>query len=94
MENSEYVRAEVSSLGSVHKESFASTSVRYLNKVFVSTTAFCEEGCRYGGTCVAPNKCICPSGFTGSHCEKGKVTHSAATCFSGVCVGGKATQSV
>ncbi|XP_065539483.1 protein kinase C-binding protein NELL1 isoform X5 [Lathamus discolor] len=32
--------------------------------------AFCEEGCRYGGTCVAPNKCLCPPGFTGSHCEK------------------------
>ncbi|XP_030056570.1 protein kinase C-binding protein NELL1 [Microcaecilia unicolor] len=32
--------------------------------------AFCEEGCRYGGSCVAPNTCACPSGFTGSHCEK------------------------
>ncbi|XP_062823867.1 protein kinase C-binding protein NELL1 isoform X8 [Anolis carolinensis] len=32
--------------------------------------AFCEEGCRYGGSCIAPNKCACPSGFTGSHCEK------------------------
>ncbi|XP_038620449.1 protein kinase C-binding protein NELL1 isoform X5 [Tachyglossus aculeatus] len=32
--------------------------------------AFCEEGCKYGGTCVSPNKCLCPSGFTGSHCEK------------------------
>ncbi|XP_062823866.1 protein kinase C-binding protein NELL1 isoform X7 [Anolis carolinensis] len=35
-----------------------------------SCTAFCEEGCRYGGSCIAPNKCACPSGFTGSHCEK------------------------
>nr|XP_033784816.1 protein kinase C-binding protein NELL1 isoform X2 [Geotrypetes seraphini] len=35
-----------------------------------SCTAFCEEGCRYGGSCVAPNTCACPPGFTGSHCEK------------------------
>ncbi|XP_029438400.1 protein kinase C-binding protein NELL1 isoform X5 [Rhinatrema bivittatum] len=35
-----------------------------------SCTAFCEEGCKYGGSCVTPNKCACPPGFTGSHCEK------------------------
>ncbi|KAM7405760.1 hypothetical protein PAMP_000187 [Pampus punctatissimus] len=36
--------------------------------------AFCEEGCRSGGTCVSPNTCVCPSGFTGRRCET--VLHS------------------
>lgn len=35
-------------------------------------SAFCEEGCRSGGTCVSPNTCVCPSGFTGRRCETGK----------------------
>lgn len=86
IEKFQYASAEVYSLGSVYKELCGSSNIHYLNKVFVPTTAFCEEGCRYGGTCVAPNKCACPSGFTGSHCEKGKVN---LTCFSGVCEVGK-----
>ncbi|XP_067902605.1 protein kinase C-binding protein NELL1-like isoform X3 [Heterodontus francisci] len=31
--------------------------------------AFCEEGCRNGGSCVAPQMCACPPGFTGSGCQ-------------------------
>uniref|UniRef100_A0A672GAN4 Neural EGFL like 1 n=1 Tax=Salarias fasciatus TaxID=181472 RepID=A0A672GAN4_SALFA len=51
--------------------------------------AFCEEGCRSGGTCVSPNTCVCPSGFTGRRCETdidecGLQTH---TCWNdSVCV--------
>lgn len=31
--------------------------------------AFCKDGCRNGGTCIAPNMCACPQGFTGPSCE-------------------------
>ncbi|XP_042197315.1 protein kinase C-binding protein NELL1 isoform X2 [Callorhinchus milii] len=31
--------------------------------------AFCEEGCRNGGSCVAPNSCACPPGFKGRGCQ-------------------------
>ncbi|XP_068950342.1 protein kinase C-binding protein NELL2 [Petaurus breviceps papuanus] len=32
--------------------------------------AFCKNGCRNGGTCIASNVCACPPGFTGPSCEK------------------------
>ncbi|XP_051885506.1 protein kinase C-binding protein NELL1-like isoform X1 [Pristis pectinata] len=31
--------------------------------------AFCEEGCRNGGSCVTPEVCACPPGFTGRSCQ-------------------------
>ncbi|XP_039199497.1 protein NEL-like isoform X4 [Crotalus tigris] len=33
--------------------------------------AFCKDGCRNGGVCIASNVCACPQGFTGSSCETG-----------------------
>uniref|UniRef100_A0A670JGD1 Neural EGFL like 2 n=1 Tax=Podarcis muralis TaxID=64176 RepID=A0A670JGD1_PODMU len=31
--------------------------------------AFCKDGCRNGGACIASNVCACPQGFTGPSCE-------------------------
>ncbi|XP_065413691.1 protein kinase C-binding protein NELL2 isoform X9 [Chrysemys picta bellii] len=31
--------------------------------------AFCKDGCRNGGACIASNVCACPQGFTGPNCE-------------------------
>nr|XP_020760737.1 protein kinase C-binding protein NELL2 [Odocoileus virginianus texanus] len=31
--------------------------------------AFCQDGCRNGGACIAANVCACPQGFTGHSCE-------------------------
>lgn len=35
-------------------------------------SAFCKDGCRNGGACIAANVCACPQGFTGPSCETGK----------------------
>lgn len=39
--------------------------------------AVCENGCLNGGRCVAPNRCVCPYGFTGAQCERGNQCHAA-----------------
>lgn len=39
--------------------------------------AVCENGCLNGGRCVAPNRCVCPYGFTGAQCERGNECRNA-----------------
>lgn len=34
------------------------------------SAAKCEPGCRNGGVCMEPNKCLCKSGYSGTQCEK------------------------
>ncbi|XP_018614719.1 epidermal growth factor-like protein 7 [Scleropages formosus] len=31
--------------------------------------AVCADGCVNGGTCARPNRCVCPSGWTGRSCQ-------------------------
>ena len=33
--------------------------------------AVCSPACQGGGTCVAPNTCMCPDGLQGSSCGEG-----------------------
>ena len=37
----------------------------------MSVTATCFPACIHNGTCVRPNKCECPKGYKGDHCQKG-----------------------
>ena len=34
-------------------------------------TAVCSPACQGGGTCVAPNTCMCPGGLEGNVCGSG-----------------------
>ena len=44
-------------------------------------TAHCDPECRNGGVCLlgpvgVGNRCVCPSGFTGSQCEQGELLYT------------------
>lgn len=45
--------------------------------------AFCKDGCRNGGACIAANVCACPQGFTGPSCETGRTVISPWLSSSG-----------
>jgi len=44
----------------------------------VSTAAVCPQGCRNGGSCVAPGICSCPDGWVGGACHTGEGNHGHA----------------
>ena len=39
-----------------------------LIKCNIYVSAVCTSACRNGGTCTAPNRCSCPTAWTGSTC--------------------------
>lgn len=39
---------------------------------FSPFTAMCDPACENNGTCMSPEVCICPDGFSGKRCERGK----------------------
>ncbi|XP_063410738.1 uncharacterized protein LOC134693760 [Mytilus trossulus] len=47
----------------------------------------CSPGCRNGGTCVQPNKCSCPSAYTGDICAGVSACSYRKPCYPGRCSG-------
>lgn len=41
---------------------------------WLSLTAMCAQPCANGGTCLRPNQCACPLGWTGYQCQTGTYT--------------------
>ena len=37
----------------------------------IINTAICDKGCENGGSCSAPNTCLCMEGYTGHTCGQG-----------------------
>lgn len=54
-------------------DSRVDTGGSFVNSCASTVTAFCKDGCRNGGACIASNVCACPQGFTGPSCETGKI---------------------
>lgn len=42
----------------------------------MSFTAVCGQPCLNGGTCLRPNQCACPLGWTGHQCQTGTCAHT------------------
>ena len=40
--------------------------------VYLCVSAVCHPVCENNGSCVAPDVCICPAGYEGPTCAKGK----------------------
>lgn len=53
--------------------------------VLLCSVAVCENGCLNGGRCVAPNRCVCPYGFTGAQCERGNERHTVGFTSPSLC---------
>lgn len=43
--------------------------------------AVCSPGCRNGGSCASPNRCNCPSGWTGGYCQTGMTSIVTIACL-------------
>ena len=42
---------------------------------FSLSTAVCAVDCENGGTCTGPNTCKCANGWSGDHCQNGKLMY-------------------
>ena len=56
-------------------------SYAVFNDYFSDFTDFCATSCQNGGTCTGPNRCTCPSGWTGSNCQTCKKEESNRNGF-------------
>ncbi|XP_018592356.1 epidermal growth factor-like protein 7 [Scleropages formosus] len=48
--------------------------------------AVCAQACANGGTCMRPNHCACPMGWTGTHCQRDVDECSSSHACSQLCL--------